>query len=184
MKSFTVLLCLWVIIGCSSIVAEPAKLTAEQVKKSTVFVRNRPLTGVRKEGIEIYLLATRLGEVLTEEELERVTVDEAGVIYAGDAAVGHLRQWDGHDWMPLLAILRELKYRVVFASATDTLDCYSPAAGMLPAVSASRPNEGYSGYSYSSSPSGGSPGGDVYVRGYYRKDGTYVQSHTRSKPRK
>jgi hypothetical protein len=27
-------------------------------------------------------------------------------------------------------------------------------------------------------------GGRVYVRGYYRKDGTYVQGHTRSRPRR
>lgn len=31
---------------------------------------------------------------------------------------------------------------------------------------------------------GASGGGRVYVRGYTRKDGTYVQPHTRSKPRK
>ena len=24
--------------------------------------------------------------------------------------------------------------------------------------------------------------GDVYVKGYYRKDGTYVKSHTRTRP--
>lgn len=29
-----------------------------------------------------------------------------------------------------------------------------------------------------------SSGGRVYVRGYYRKDGTYVQAHTRSRPKK
>lgn len=31
--------------------------------------------------------------------------------------------------------------------------------------------------------SSGSSGGDVYVRGYYRRDGTYVHPHTRSRPR-
>jgi hypothetical protein len=38
-----------------------------------------------------------------------------------------------------------------------------------------------SSYAYSGSSSGS---GRVYVRGYTRKDGTYVQSHTRSKPRR
>lgn len=30
----------------------------------------------------------------------------------------------------------------------------------------------------------GSAGGPVHVRGYYRRDGTYVRSHTRSRPRR
>lgn len=41
--------------------------------------------------------------------------------------------------------------------------------------------------SYPSSSSGASqrtPGTDVHVKGYYRKDGTYVQPHTRSAPRR
>jgi hypothetical protein len=33
-----------------------------------------------------------------------------------------------------------------------------------------------------SAPDAGATGGTVYVRGYYRKDGTYVQSYTRSAP--
>ncbi|MFA7482973.1 MAG: hypothetical protein WC314_20865 [Vulcanimicrobiota bacterium] len=40
----------------------------------------------------------------------------------------------------------------------------------------------YSGGSYSSSGGSSSAGGPVHVRGYYRKDGTYVRSHTRSRP--
>ncbi len=36
-------------------------------------------------------------------------------------------------------------------------------------------------YNYSTPPSSS---GDVNVKGYYRKDGTYVKPHTRSKPRK
>ena len=52
---------------------------------------------------------------------------------------------------------------------------------------------GYSyGYGYSGNYSAGNhtssgynsgTGGSVYVRGYYRKDGTYVRAHTRSRPR-
>ena len=38
--------------------------------------------------------------------------------------------------------------------------------------------------SYSSSGTRSSGGGSVYVKGYYRKDGTYVQPHTRSSPRR
>jgi hypothetical protein len=33
-----------------------------------------------------------------------------------------------------------------------------------------------------SAPSSGSSGGSVHVRGYYRKDGTYVRPHTRRSP--
>ena len=33
-----------------------------------------------------------------------------------------------------------------------------------------------------SSSSGSTPGTDVHVRGYYRKDGTYVRPHTRTAP--
>jgi hypothetical protein len=32
-------------------------------------------------------------------------------------------------------------------------------------------------------PGSTSGGGDVHVRSYYRRDGTYVQAHTRSRPR-
>lgn len=35
---------------------------------------------------------------------------------------------------------------------------------------------------YSSSARSSSPGGSVHVKGYYRKDGTYVRPHTRSAP--
>lgn len=38
--------------------------------------------------------------------------------------------------------------------------------------------------SHSSSPSVSGSSGRVYVRGYYRKDGTYVKAHTRSMPRR
>lgn len=38
--------------------------------------------------------------------------------------------------------------------------------------------------SYYSTPATNSAGGSVRVRGYYRKDGTYVNSHTRKRPRK
>lgn len=57
-----------------------------------------------------------------------------------------------------------------------------------------RDTDGYGGYSYSggsssyrgyNSGSGSSYGSkDVSVRGYYRKDGTYVRPHTRSRPRR
>lgn len=40
-------------------------------------------------------------------------------------------------------------------------------------------NAGSSGYGYSAPTSGGA----VHVRGYYRRDGTYVRPHTRSRPR-
>ena len=42
----------------------------------------------------------------------------------------------------------------------------------------------YSSGSYGSSSSRRTPGTDVRVRSYYRKDGTYVKSHTRSRPGK
>ena len=46
-------------------------------------------------------------------------------------------------------------------------------------------NDGY-GYSGGYSSGGGSSYGSkgVSVRGYYRKDGTYVRPHTRSRPRR
>ena len=37
---------------------------------------------------------------------------------------------------------------------------------------------------YARAPKSGGTGGSVYVRGYYRKNGTYVQSHTRSARRR
>lgn len=41
---------------------------------------------------------------------------------------------------------------------------------------------GYARSQSGDSPSSTSNGGSVYVRGYYRKDGTYVHSYTRSRP--
>lgn len=41
---------------------------------------------------------------------------------------------------------------------------------------------GFSGASYRNSPSSGSQGGPVWVNGYYRRDGTYVQPHYRTAP--
>lgn len=38
-------------------------------------------------------------------------------------------------------------------------------------------------YTYIKSSSSGSAGGTVYVKGYYRKDGTYVKPHTRKAPK-
>lgn len=37
---------------------------------------------------------------------------------------------------------------------------------------------------YYSAPEQSNSGGEVYVRGYHRKDGTYVKSHTRRAPRR
>ncbi|HEX8396392.1 MAG TPA: thermonuclease family protein [Pyrinomonadaceae bacterium] len=51
-----------------------------------------------------------------------------------------------------------------------------------PASSIESDDDNYSSPSYSS-PSTSSPGGTVQVRGYFRKDGTYVRPHTRRAPR-
>ncbi|MCT3704275.1 hypothetical protein HZQ89_17910 [Elizabethkingia anophelis] len=42
----------------------------------------------------------------------------------------------------------------------------------------------YSSDSYYTPSSSSSSGGSVHVRGYYRKDGTYVSPHTRRSPRR
>ncbi len=55
----------------------------------------------------------------------------------------------------------------------ESLDAAGRRCGLRSA--ASRPG-GYSGYGTYSS---GSSGGSTYVRGYYRKNGTYVRGHTR-----
>lgn len=61
--------------------------------------------------------------------------------------------------------------------------------GMVIASSQPSPPRTYSAPSYSTPPystpshSEGSSGDSVQVRGYYRKDGTYVQPHTRRSPR-
>ena len=51
--------------------------------------------------------------------------------------------------------------------------------GILYGYSSSKPK---STKSYNSSSSSNSSGGSVNVKGYYRKNGTYVSPHTRSKP--
>lgn len=70
-----------------------------------------------------------------------------------------------------------------------------PSAAKAPApksaaASASEPDTGWSRDDLQrarrpqASTGSSSSGGRVYVRGYYRKDGTYVQGHTRSRPRR
>lgn len=50
--------------------------------------------------------------------------------------------------------------------------------GIYDCTSAIPPNAGYTP-TYAPAPSGG----PVHVRGYYRRDGTYVRPHTRRRPR-
>jgi hypothetical protein len=56
------------------------------------------------------------------------------------------------------------------------------AAARERAAAAADSGEGWSGRSSSGGRSSG--GGSVYVRGYTRKNGTYVSPHTRSRPRR
>jgi hypothetical protein len=68
------------------------------------------------------------------------------------------------------------------ADAADPLD--RPAAPPPSAVGAAATAPAYSGPSTSMGSAGSySSDGRVHVRGYYRKDGTYVRPHTRSYPR-
>lgn len=58
---------------------------------------------------------------------------------------------------------------------------YTSYSSYIP-TSNSTPTSSY--YNYSSSTSSKSSGGSVQVKGYTRKDGTYVRPHTRSAPKR
>ncbi|MGH7242373.1 MAG: hypothetical protein ACREJD_03025 [Phycisphaerales bacterium] len=80
-----------------------------------------------------------------------------------------------------------LKSSSIAMSLADAQAKYSPCSRCHPAISSATPNTPAVTPSSdtSSAPASVVPSDDrVHVRGYYRKDGTYVQPHTRSKPRK
>jgi endonuclease YncB( thermonuclease family) len=69
------------------------------------------------------------------------------------------------------------------ANRRGTCSHHGGVARWLSGASSASNDETYSTPEYSS-PSYPSSGGTVNVRGYYRKDGTYVRSHTRRAPRR
>jgi endonuclease YncB( thermonuclease family) len=88
---------------------------------------------------------------------------------------------------------RYLKSRIPM-SLSEAAKCYSPCKACNPpepgehrdATASHTSVPTYSSPAYSPSPSSSvsSGGGTVHVKGYYRKDGTYVRPHTRSRPRR
>lgn len=76
----------------------------------------------------------------------------------------------------------ELK-QITVARAAPVEAAPKPAAPRVPAAQAAKPvidsDDWTSADLRNSRPSAASGGGSVYVRGYYRKDGTYVRPHTR-----
>lgn len=67
-------------------------------------------------------------------------------------------------------------------AASDTNQANDPSVWTSSDIPYSRSNNPTTQPSDVDTGSGGYNGGDVYVRGYYRKDGTYVHSYTRSSP--
>jgi len=73
-------------------------------------------------------------------------------------------------------------FKVLYKGKTGFIDSYEidltdyPAINFLEATNSREKKESNSNYSTSA-------GGSVKVKGYYRKDGTYVRPHTRSAPR-
>jgi hypothetical protein len=92
-------------------------------------------------------------------------------VYAGSEA--------GYLFKPRFRSVKRTKYRTIPGEITRNLDLlvldYRKGRGYR--------TSGESGNSgYYTTPSSGSTGGTVHVKGYYRKNGTYVRPHTRSAP--
>lgn len=178
--------------GCGAkglaILHPPFKCDPKTLKSSQIFVRNRGVNPVKFQASEAFVPIEDLGRVLGEEERLLLSIDEENVVYVSSHPVG---KCTGEDQIPLFATLQALGYSISANASTGSIDCTSPAALRLPppdpAVEmARRENDNsYSGYSYSGGYSSRkTPGTDVHVRSYYRKDGTFVRAHTRSAPHK
>lgn len=87
----------------------------------------------------------------------------------------------------LIARKKSKKYRAVTYGTTNG---YIIAQSFLNETSYSSKEQQYlvfnhdSTYTYTYPAASSSSGGSVYVKGYYRKDGTYVRPHTRSAPKR
>lgn len=78
---------------------------------------------------------------------------------------------------------RHLSKSKIPISLSEAAGRYSPCSVCdPPAVSAKRSAASAPSYTPSFSPSSGGGGGEIHVKGYFRKDGTYVRPHTRSRP--
>jgi hypothetical protein len=90
----------------------------------------------------------------------------------------------GHSFVPLTPEEKthEERQRLIDRRKAKRAAQAKRAAGQAPAAKGAMAAEptppAYSGAT------SGATGGSVHVRGYHRKDGTYVRSHTRSAPRR
>ena len=81
--------------------------------------------------------------------------------------------------------LRTITEPIVVSPPRTLATAPPPASAPAPATTAwSQEDLGFARPSDSGASSQGRSGGSVYVRGYTRKDGTYVQPHTRRAPRR
>ena len=127
-----------------------------------------------------------LADYLSNEELKLLSSVNGKVVY--DSVIIFEQIED--DMIPLFRVLQSAGLKAYHDPQLGTVDFLRPSkmAQRPEPVVAKDTGGSTSGYSYSSSSYSGSSGysgtggGSVYVRGYYRKDGTYVRPHTRSRP--
>lgn len=111
----------------------------------------------------------------TPESSESATTTSGGIVGNSNSRIYH---WPGCPNYSQIAPSN----RVAFASAEEAEAAGFRAAKNCPnSAPASDTNEVTAGATGASTPSSS---GRVQVRGYYRKDGTYVRPHTRSAPRR
>lgn len=158
------------------------------LQQTQIFVSNKVVDPRRFSFLEDDVLVSReiLAEYLSNEELKLLSSVNGKVVY--DSVI--IFEQIENDRIPLFRLLQAAGLKAYHDPQLGTIDFLRPSkmAQRPEPVVAKNTQGSTSGYSYSSSSySGyssysGTGGGSVYVRGYYRKDGTYVRPHTRSRP--
>ena len=164
-------------------VLEPENLTS-----TTIFIGNKAIDKDDLEFLEDDVLVPLelLPKYLSKHELKPLTVENGKVVYG---SVG-LYEGSTKNAVPLFRLLQAIGLKAHFDSNLGTVDFLNPkkTARRHSTVTQNKSRRTYnrptysSSYRSSSSSRSSSSGGSVQVKGYYRKDGTYVRPHTRRRP--
>jgi hypothetical protein len=139
------------------------------------------LDGLKREvglaGIHVKMASTDDALAFLKKKLEM------GLVYirCANAGCGEAYFYSNKEEPSLNAQLVNLSMAMPLDPATFDMTTGDSEKAARSEVSTPNQPAGAASVSESSRPT---PGTDVHVKGYYRKDGTYVQPHTRSAPRR
>lgn len=148
----------------------------------------QPYADAAKQHLELLALGRNVAVAVSREDEEEGCY--AGEVFRDGLNVGLQMVRDGVAWYDQLDAAPDADARRLFeqselAARGERRGLWLDAAPTPPWVYREREatkfgNSGGGGYGYGGSPTG--TGKDVRVRGYTRRDGTYVRPHTRSAP--